>query len=134
MYPNSSTTLQNSTGDPLLRGPYWWKIIFFVTCFYAFMHGRTIVQNKIISIICSCLFFYLANIYRPSLGKVQFGWPNPNQSPSLNFYLKGKKNILHRIVSTTMLCRPIFSFHFHLFLKNIFKKCIKKDQNLSLYI
>ena len=30
--------------------------IFFIICFYAMMHG-TIVQNKIISIICSLLFF-----------------------------------------------------------------------------
>ena len=29
---------------------------FIIICFYAIMH-RTIVQNKIITIICSCLFF-----------------------------------------------------------------------------
>ena len=33
------------------------------------MH-RTIVQNIIITIICSFLFFGPANIYRPNLGKV----------------------------------------------------------------
>ena len=42
---------------------------FFITSFYAIMH-RTIVQNKIFSIICSCQFFFPANIYRPSLEKV----------------------------------------------------------------
>ena len=56
------------------------------------MHITTIVQNKIISIICSCLFFCPANIYRPSLGKVWFGRNNPNLSESLNIYLRSKKN------------------------------------------
>ena len=55
------------------------------------MHRTTIAQNKIISNICSCLFFCLANIYRPSLGEVQLGRPNPKPIPVLNFYLKKKK-------------------------------------------
>ena len=82
------------------------------------MH-RTIVQNKIISIICSCLFYCLANIYRPTLGKVQLGRPNPNLSQSLNIYLRiEKKHILLRIVCPTMHGRPIFNFHFlFIFLK-----------------
>ena len=54
------------------------------------MH-RTIVQNKILSVICSCFFFSLANIYRPSLGKVQFGRPNKKTIQPLNFYLRRKK-------------------------------------------
>ena len=52
-------------------------VIYYV--FYAIMHRTTIVQNKSISIICSCLFFCLANIYRPSLGKVRLGRPNQNR-------------------------------------------------------
>ena len=40
-----------------LMGLYRQKMIFFIICFYAIMHRTTIVQNKIISIICSCLFF-----------------------------------------------------------------------------
>ena len=40
-----------------LRRPYQWKIYFFIICFYAIMHRTTIVQNKIISIIYSCLFY-----------------------------------------------------------------------------
>ena len=49
---------------------------------------RTIVQNKIISIICSCLlYFCMANNYRPSLGKVRLGRANPTP----NFYLRRKK-------------------------------------------
>ena len=54
------------------KGTQLVEINFFIICFYAIMHRTTIVQNKIISIICSC-FFCLANIYRPSLGKVQLG-------------------------------------------------------------
>ena len=55
------------------------------------MHWTTIAQNKIITIICSSLFFCLANIYRPSLGKMQLGRPNPNQFQALNFYFRRKK-------------------------------------------
>ena len=40
-----------------LRVPYQQKIILLIICFYAIMHRTTIVQNKIISIICSCFFF-----------------------------------------------------------------------------
>ena len=58
-----------------LRVPYWQKIYFFIICFYAIMHRTTIEQNKIISIICSFFFFCPANIYRPSLGKLQLGKP-----------------------------------------------------------
>ena len=46
-------------GDPA-------KNMFFYYRFYAIMRRTTIVQNKIISIICSCSFFCPANIYRPS--------------------------------------------------------------------
>ena len=76
------------------------------------MH-RTIVHNKIISMICSCLFFCLPNIYRPSLGKVWLGRPNPNQQNSLNFYLRKKKNtILLRIVWTTIYNESPPNFQF----------------------
>ena len=91
--------------------------IFFIICFYAIMHGTTIVQNKISIIICSCLFFCPANIYRPSLGKVRLGRPNPKLLQPLNFYCKRKrkKPILLRIVCTTMYRSLIFNFDFHLF-------------------
>ena len=57
------------------------------------MH-RTIVQNKILRIICSCPFFCPGNIYRSSLGKVRLGRPNPKPPQPLNFYLRRKrKNI-----------------------------------------
>ena len=54
------------------------------------MH-RTIVQNKIISIIFSWFFFCPVNIYRPTLGKVGLGRPNPKPIQPLNFYLRRKR-------------------------------------------
>ena len=39
-----------------IKGTVWAENIFFIICFYAIVHRRTIVQNKIISIICSCYF------------------------------------------------------------------------------
>ena len=55
------------------------------------MHRTTIVQNKIVSSICSCLFFCLANTYRPSLGKERLGRPNSTPLQGLNFYVRRKK-------------------------------------------
>ena len=99
------------------------------------MHITTIVQNEIISIICSCLFFYLANIYRPSLGKVQFGWPNPNQSPLLNFYLKGKKKHSTQNCMNYNVMLPDFQFSFSFIFKKHFKKMYKKKSKfVTLYI
>ena len=71
------------------------------------MRRTTIVQNKIINIICSCLFS-CPNIYRPSLMKVQLGRPNPKQLHPLNFYFRKKK--LFRIVCTTTLRIPILIY------------------------
>ena len=55
------------------------------------MHRTTIVQNKIISIICSCLFLCQADIYRPSLGKAQLGRANQKPIHPLNFCLRRKR-------------------------------------------
>ena len=65
--------------------------IFFIICFYTIMHRTTTVQNKILSIICSCFFFCLANIYWPSLGKGWLGKPNPKLIQPLNLYLRREK-------------------------------------------
>ena len=78
------------------------------------------------------LVFCLANIYRPSLGKVRFGRPNPNLSQSLNIYLRRKKthstqNCMHYNVSSS-------NFHFHLFKKNYFEKFIIKPIKMFNYI
>ena len=95
-----------------LRGQFRRKIISFYYTFYAIMHRTTIVQNKILSIICSWFFFGPANIYRPILGKVRLGRPNPIRIQPLNFYLRRKKKtILPRIVCTTTVWSPIFNFH-----------------------
>ena len=64
-------------------------------------------------------FFCPANIYRPSLGKVQLSRSNPTLQ-RLNFYLVRKKKTLLRIVCPTNPWIPIF-IDFHLFLKNILK-------------
>ena len=126
--------------DPMLimyplRGQFRQKIFFFIICFYAIIH-RTIVQNKILSIICSC-FFCLANIYRPSLRKVRLGRPNPKPIQPLNFYLRReKKTILSRIVCTTMVWSPIFNFDFNLFLKYLkmlFQKPVKNIQYIYIF-
>ena len=53
------------------------------------MHRTTIVQNKILSIICS--FFCPLNIYTPSLEKVRLGRPNPKPLQPLYFYLWRKR-------------------------------------------
>ena len=94
----------------------------FIIRFYAIMHRTTIVQSKIKINICSCLFFCSSNIYRPSLGKVWLSWPNPKLIQLLNFYLrrKRKKNIILRIVCTTMVWGRIFNFHFHLLKKKLY--------------
>ena len=70
---------------------FWLTISLFIICFYAIMHRTTIVQNKIISTICSWHFLCPANIYRPSLGKVLLGRPNPKLIQLLNFYLRIKR-------------------------------------------
>ena len=51
---------------------------FFFIMFFAIIHRTIIVQNKIVRIICSCLFFCPASIYGPSLGKVWLVRPNQN--------------------------------------------------------
>ena len=124
------------------------------------MHRTTIVQNKIISIICSCLFFWLANIYRPSLGKVQLGIPNLHSTTLLlphpimllhpttllhpitllhtqllllNFYLRKKKHS----TQNCMHCKaahPDFQFQFSFIFKNLFRKIIKKPVKFFNYI
>ena len=73
----------------------------------------TIVQNKIISVICSCVFFCLANIYWPRLGKVQLGRPNSKPIQLLNFYLRRKrKNPFYPELYTLQCAEHRFSFIF----------------------
>ena len=64
-----------------LRAPYW--PIFLIICFYAIVHRRTIVQNKIISIICS---FFVQLILIDNLLNVWLSAPNPNNYKSPNIH------------------------------------------------
>ena len=54
-----------------------------------------LLDRKKIKILFVLAFFCLANIYRPSLGKVQLGRPNPTQLQRLNFYLRRKKQTFY---------------------------------------
>ena len=103
----------------------------FLLCFYAIMYRTTIVHNKILRIICSCLFFCLANIYRPSLGKVRLGRPNLKPLQPLNFYLRRKrKNPFYSELYALQVCdaaEPNFQFLFSFILKKIKNKFIKKN-------
>ena len=103
--------------------------------YYAIMHRTTIVQNKIISIICSCLFFCLVNIYRPSLRKVRLDRPNPNPSQSLNIYLRRKKKITQNCMHYNASSSDFqFSFIFSIFLY-FFQKCvIQPVKILTIYV
>ena len=115
-----------------LRVPYRQKIILFIICFYASMHRPTILQNKILRIICSCLFFCPANIYRPSLEKVRFCRPNPNPLQPLNFYLtrKRKKAFCWELYALQRIKAWFSIMIFISFLKNI-EKFVSK--NLSIF-
>ena len=108
-----------------LRVPYWLKI-FFIVRFYAIMHRTTIVQNKIISSISSC-FFCLANIYRPSLGKVQLGRPTQNCfSCSIFISEEEKKDHSTQNCMHYNATEPDFQFCFSFIFKKRFKNFIKK--------
>ena len=86
------------------------------------MHRTTIVQNKILSIIVLA-FFCPANIYRPSLRKVQLGRPNPKPLQPLNFYLRrNKKRPFHSELYAEQWYDAQFSILiFIYFFKNILK-------------
>ena len=111
--------------DPLIKGTVPAENIFFIIYFYAIVH-RTIVQNKILSIICSCHFFCLANIYRPSLEKVGSVGLTQNQFSGSIFISEEKEkkhstqNCMHYNVLMTDF-QFSFSFIFKKYLKNLAK-------------
>ena len=92
------------------------------------MHRTTIVQNKIISIICSRLFFCPANIYRPSLGKVRLGRPNSKPIQALNIYLRRKRPLYSELYALQWY-RAQFSILIFICLK---KKCFL-SKNVSKF-
>ena len=119
-------------GGPL-KGMVPDKNNFFIMCFYAIMHRTTIVQNKILSILCSC-FFCEANIYRPGLGKVRLGRPNPKLLQPLNFYLRRKKKHSTQNCMHNNGMMPDFQFWFSFIFKKIFKMLSKKPVKIMNYI
>ena len=98
------------------------------------MRRTAFVQNKIINIVCFCLFFCPANIYRPSLRKVRLGRPKTDSAAQFLSHKKKKNPILLRIVCTTTDWSPILNFDFHLFLKFIKKNYKKNSTFLTIYI
>ena len=96
------------------------------------MH-RTIVDNEIQSIICSCLFFCTANIYRPSQGKVRLGRPNPKPIQPRNFYLRRKrKNPFY----SELYAQQCIENQFSILIFISFEKNIKNfvSKNMSKYL
>ena len=125
---SKQSPILKSVSEIVLRGPYRWKIILFIICFHAIMHRTTIVQNKMINIICSCFSFCLVNIYSPGIGKLWLGRLTHQNFRGLIFILEEKKSLL-RIVCTTML--HILILNFNLFLKNILKN---RSKNLLTFL
>ena len=55
----------------LLRGLYWQKICFFISVFMQLCVEQLLYRIKLLVLFVLAIFFCLANIYRPSLRKVQ---------------------------------------------------------------
>ena len=56
-----------SQREEILKGRVQVQKLFFIIYFSVIIHGTTMVQNGIISIICSCVFFCHANVNRNGL-------------------------------------------------------------------
>ena len=100
---------------PLIHPVLWrsWHVVletisgespFFIVHFSATMHRTTIVQNGIISIICSCVFFWQANIKRPNLKNLLYCRPTSNRYSSSSFH--------HRMVEQVAFYSGITILHF----------------------
>ena len=86
-----------------LRVPYRLNFFIFYYTFFAIMHRTTIVQNKIISSICSCLFYVRLIIIGLVQGRCgQVGLPKAASATQFLSQRKKKKTILLRIVCTTV--------------------------------
>ena len=123
-----------SSTHAILREPYWQNFLFVIS-FYEIMH-RTIVQNKIITIICSCLFFVWLIFIGLVQGRCsQVGLTQNNFNHLILSQKEIKKthsiqNCMHNNISP-----QIFNFNFNLFLNNIFKNVSKNLLKcLSIYI
>ena len=101
------------------------------------MHRTTIFRIKLEALFVLAIFCP-ANIYRPSLGKVWLGRPNPKLMPALNLYLRRKKKtILLRFLCTTTVQILIFNFDFNLILKKnnfLISKNVSKLRTIYIII
>ena len=112
-----------------LRGEYRFINVFFIWHFYAIMHRRTIVQNWIINIICSCIFCQ-ANINLPNLVNVCLGSPNPNAIYWQNFHPRRIK----KCHSTPNCMDYDIMLRYFQFWFDFFSSIFKKNQKISLYV
>ena len=86
----------------------------------------------------SFLSFCPANIYRPSLGKVRLGRPNPKLVQPLNFYLSRKKipfySELHALQRYDARFLILILIYFLKNIKNVFKKTLSNICNMYIII
>ena len=76
-----------------LKGPVL-AIFFYSTYVFMQLFIEQLLYGIKILILFVLAFLCLANIYRPSLGKVQLGRPNPTPVQLLNFYLRRKRKVI----------------------------------------
>ena len=92
------------------------------------MHRKSIVQKKNYKYYLFLPFFCPANIYRPSLGKVWLGRPNPKPIQPLNFYLRRKRkkqlfSELYALQGFGARFSILIFIYFLKILKNVQKTC-----------
>ena len=75
----------------------------------------------------------MANIYKPSQGKVQLGRLNPKPIQQLNFYLKKKKHSTQNSMHLNAMMSD-FQFKFSFIFKKYFKNVIQKHVKIFNYI
>ena len=100
------------------------QTLFFIIRFYAIMHYANYKHYLFFPFFCP------ANIYRPSLGKVRLGRPNPNLSQPINIYLRRKKKTFYSELYAHNVLQFDFWFWFSFFFKLFLKMYHKTWQNV----
>ena len=109
------------------------RIFFFIISFYAFMHRTTIVQNKIISIICSCLFF--VRLIFIGLVKGRFGQVGLTKTYLNHSMFISERKKIHSTLNCMQYNVLQSNFQFSIsFFFYYFKKCIIKPVKIFIYI